>query len=350
MGFIGVQLLLLVVARAKAANKKGRPWASGRFGNLAIRVTSGELTLVWLCVVGLLVLVLMRGHQLRTDEKLAELEKINNEKESPWSKTVFGYPPMPIRPDHPKQVAGTYYRGNCERNKELFNNGNYLTATFRVNLCDAEGNVIGEGDPIPADGLYVYVEIERAPGTPDMLFDSRMMSTVFFSETFYDPRGGVPPGEKPTQLEAVEEGQRWGARIPIRKKLQGDSLAGLIYLYMGQVHDGVISGEVSYAIKYDLVVTDNHLDAESDLWMSAFCVPNIAEPLRPANCRSPNGSTIGRFRRSPARTRKTLSCWACRNTSTRVCSHATRCLSRRSDRAAELLPRRRSGRCARLRA
>ncbi len=211
LGFAVVQLLLLLVARAKTANSNQRPWASGRFGKLASRITTGELTLVWLGMVGMIALALMRGHQLHTDEKLAHLEKLHSRNENPWAKTVFGYPPVPIRPNHPNQVAGTYYRGNCERNPELFNNGNYLTAVFRINLCDAAGKAIGVGGAIPADGLFVCVEIERAPGTPDMLFDSRMMSTVYFSETFYDKQGETPPGEKPTPLEVVEKGQRWAA-------------------------------------------------------------------------------------------------------------------------------------------
>jgi mono/diheme cytochrome c family protein len=279
IGFIVAQLLLFLVARAKTANRNQRPWANGRFGNLAGRLTAGELTLVWLCMVGVLTLALMRGHQLHMDEKVANLEQINAKYESPWANTIFGYPPAPVRPDHAKQVAGTYYRGNCERDSKLFNNGNYLTATFRIHLCDAAGHVMGVGDSIPADGLYVYLEIERAPGTPDMLFDSRMMSRVFFSEEYYDFRHKEPPEEKPTPLEVVEKGQRWAARIPIRGKLQGDFLSGLIYLYMGNVRDDAVEGDVSYGIKYDLVLTDNRLDAESDLWMSAFCVPVVADPV-----------------------------------------------------------------------
>ncbi len=52
---------------------------------------------------------------------------------------------------------------------------------------------------------------------------------------------------------------------------------------MGHVHDDIIDGDVSYAIKYDLVVTDNRLGAESDLWMSSFTVSPFADPIPPGN-------------------------------------------------------------------
>ncbi len=279
VAFVVGQLLLFVVSRAKTARKQQRRWASGRFGALAAYLTPRELTLLWLCMLGGLALMFLRGHQLHTDEQLARLQAVNARHQSSWSKTVFGYPPVPVRPNHPIRVAGTYYRGNCERNPELFNNGHYLTATFHVHLCDAKGNVVGVGDPIPAEGLYVYFEIERAPGTPDMLFDRRMMATVFFSEEFFEHQRDEPLPDKPTLLEAIEEGQRWAARIPIRKQPRGNHLAGLIYLYMGRFEGRRIQGDVSYAIKYDLYIADERLDAESDLWMSSFCGPSVAEPV-----------------------------------------------------------------------
>ncbi|MEX2115218.1 MAG: c-type cytochrome domain-containing protein [Pirellulales bacterium] len=279
LAFLLGQLLLLALSRAKLARKQDRRWASGRFGTFACRFTGRELTLVWLCMLGMLGIMLLRGHQLHTDEQLATLQAANAKHQNPWSKTIYGYPPVPVRPDHPIQVAGTYYRGNCERNPELFNKGHYLTATFRIHLCDAAGNVIGVGDPVPADGLFVYCEIERAPGTPDMLFDSRMMATVFFSEQFIDHQRDEPLPEKPTPLLAIEDGQRWAARIPIRKQPQGNSLSGLIYLYMGKSVDQRIQGDASYAIKYDLFIIDQRLDADSDLWMSSFSGPSIAEPV-----------------------------------------------------------------------
>jgi mono/diheme cytochrome c family protein len=278
VAFIALQLLLFALTRAKAAHQQNRRWAAGRFGRFASSLSSREMALIWLCLAGGIVLVVLRAHQLQTDVRLARLEAINVRNESPWSKTVFGYPPVPIRPDHPKQLAGTYYRGNCERNKELFNGGNYLTATFHIKLCDQGGKALTTGDAVPESGLFVDFEIVRAPGTPDQLFDEKMMATVFFSEDFFDPRNQESPRDELIRLEMVEDGQRWHVRIPLRAKLQGDSLAGLIYLYMGRITPERVEGTPSYAIKYDLVITDNHVDAQSDLWMSSFNMPPIAPP------------------------------------------------------------------------
>ncbi len=83
-----------------------------------------------------------------------------------WAQTVYGYPPKPVRLDPEESVTRTYYRGNCERNSELFNNGNYLTAIFRVNLCDQQHYPLEIGDPVPADGLLLRWEIERARARP----------------------------------------------------------------------------------------------------------------------------------------------------------------------------------------
>ncbi len=277
--FVLLQLVLFALARAKSAHKRNRPWATGRFGRFASAITSREMTLIWLCLAGGIVLVVLRARQLHTDERLAQLETINARNDSPWSKTVFGYPPVPIRPDHPKRLAGTYYRGNCERNKELFNGGNYLTATFQLQLCDAGGTALAAGDAVPETGLFVDFEIVRAPGTPDQLFDERMMATVFFSEEFFDPRFKPQPRQDLIRLEMVENGQRWHARIPLRANMQGDSLAGLIYLYMGRATPDRVDATPSYAIRYDLVIDDKRIGAESDLWMSSFNMPPIAPPV-----------------------------------------------------------------------
>jgi hypothetical protein len=105
------------------------------------------------------------------------------------------------------------------------------------------------------------------------------MATIFFSEEFFDQRFKELPRQELIRLEMVENGQRWRALIPLRAKMQGNSLAGLIYLYMGRPTPQRVEGMTSYAIKYDLVVNDNRIDAESDLWMSSFNVPPIAPPV-----------------------------------------------------------------------
>jgi hypothetical protein len=278
--FVVGQVMLLVLSRTKAAYHRGRPWATsrlGRLGKFAAGLTGRELALAWLVMFAGLVLAVMYGHQRKLDEQLEKLELAQAKSRSPWPKRVYGYPPVPVRPDHPKQVAGTYYRGNCERNPELFNGGNYLTCTFRISLCDADGKVVGVGDAPPPGGLFVRVEIERAPGTPLSLFSEELMSSVFLSKIFYDNTVDEKLRDRPVQLDTLVKQQRWSARVPLGPPQEG-SLDGLIYLYTGRIRNGVVRGEPQYAVKYELRFDANRLTSESDLWMSSFGNDAVANP------------------------------------------------------------------------
>jgi hypothetical protein len=185
-----------------------------------------------------------------------------------------------VRPDHPKQVAGTYYRGNCERNKELFNQGNYLTAIFRINLCDRDGGEVGVGDRLPDGGLFVRLEIERGPGTTDQLFTKELMGAAFLSQEFYGSSASKLR-DAPVRLEVLERGRRWEARVPIGEPNAAGTLGGLIYLYTGRIEHGTVRGDPHYGIQYDLVFADGALAAESDLWMSSFGNPAVVPPSPP---------------------------------------------------------------------
>ena len=282
--FIVGQLAILAVIRAKSAFQSGRPWTTGRWrrwASAASRVTTGELLLACLLLTAGLTITLMRGHQLKLDQELARLTVVRDELKSGWSQTVYGFPPMPIRPDHPAQVAGTYYRGNCERNPSLFNGGNYLTATFRIHLCDAEGKVVGVGDSVPPEGLYIRLEIERGPGTTDQLFSKELMASVFLSQEFYLNTMNELRDE-PSRLETLEVDKRWAAQVSIGKPNEQGMLSGLIYVYTGRIENDTARGDAQYGIKYDLRVVDGKLSAESDLWMSSLTVGNnIAPPHSP---------------------------------------------------------------------
>jgi mono/diheme cytochrome c family protein len=281
--FLAVQLILLAVARAKVAHTAGRAWAQGRarrFCAFASRLTSREMTLTWLLSVALLAIVLFRAHELKIAADLAVAQKSLGRTESPWSRTIYGYPPMPIRFDHPKQMAGTYYRGNCERNSELYNNGNYLTAIFRIGLCDAQHQAVDTGSPLPPDGLLVRVEIERAPGTTDALFSAELMSSVFLTEQFL--ADAVSSTDKPiARLETLEANHRWVAYVPIRVEEVSSQASGLIYVYTGRVENGEARGQPHYGLKYDLRFSDGRLAADSDLWMNSFGNPAVSEPQPP---------------------------------------------------------------------
>ncbi len=277
---LAVQVLLLVIARCKAAYHKQRPWATGRAAGVCrfcSEVRARELGLVWLLSFSAVALAFMRGHARKVESALAQAEQFHARVESPWARTIYGSPPVPVRPDQPKQIAGTYYRGNCERNPELFNNGNYLTAVFHIDLCDARHQALQPGDPLPADGLWVRVELERAPGTADVLFSKELMASVFLSRTFYDSNFKTLQ-EPPVRLETVQEAQRWAAYFPIGSPDSSGKVAGLIYVYTGRIENDMARGDPHYGIKYELVFAEGKLSADSDLWMNSFGNAVVASP------------------------------------------------------------------------
>jgi len=281
--FLVFQIAILAVSRAKAAYKRGRPWATGRAEWLC-RYLSGwtgrELMLIWLLSIAAVgaALLVARDRKSQADLTVAQAAVVRHK--SSWSKTPFGYPPIPFRPDQPKQLAGTYYRGNCERNPSLFNNGNYLTAIFRVSICNSKHENVQAGDPIASDGLFVRMELERAPGTTDALYSKEMIGSVFLAKQFFETVE-TPIKEPVIRLETLEEGRRWVAYFPVGP-LHGTLQAkGLIYVYTGRVENDMARGDPHYAIQYDLQIIDGKLTAESDLWMNSFGNATVETPQPP---------------------------------------------------------------------
>ncbi len=235
---------------------------------------------MWLLVTAGMASTVMYGHQMKLNRDLAQLRTQSMRDSSPWAGTIYGSPPVPIRPDHPKQVAGTYYRGNCERNPALFNNGNYLTAVFHISLCDARHETVQEGDPTPADGVYLRMELERAPKTANQLFSKDLMASVFLSPKLYENISS-PLHEQPARLETLEEGQRWVAYVPLGSPDARGNLDGLIYVYTGRIEKEMVHGTPHYGIKYELRFHEGRLSSDSDLWMNSFGNPAVAMPEPP---------------------------------------------------------------------
>lgn len=280
IAFIVANIGLFTLARSKRAYELGRPWAQGRaraFCRLASGISNRELTFVWLLLTGGVAMSLLYGHVKRLAGEVERFHTAQSIIKSPWTTTVYGYPPQPVRPDHPHQVAGTYYRGNCERNPELFNGGNYLTSIFHVSLCDARHQDIVVGDLLPKDGLFVRIEIERAPGTADGLFSKEMMGSVYLSERFYD-ESHTKLEDEPERLQAESEGQAWVSYARVRLNDDHTQAVGLIYIYTGRIQEGTVRGEPHYAVKYDLRFAEGRLAGESDLWMSSFGNPAVVPP------------------------------------------------------------------------
>lgn len=269
--FLTVQVGLLVVGRMKRAYVRGKPRAlASRMCRACGRVRSSELILVWLLSVVALAGFWMVGRDRHLTSQLTKSRMVAQQQANPWTHTVFGYPPKPVRFDRPKQISGVYYRGNCERNEELFNGGNYLTSIFRIALVDARHDEVSLGSPWPEGGLFVRMEIERAPGTTDALFSKELMDNVFLSEQYFEPDNNATSEKPLVRLETLEAGQRWVAYAPVTAPDAKQMSQGLIYIYTGSSSGKMVRGEPHYAIRYDLSFAGGVLDGESDLWMNSF--------------------------------------------------------------------------------
>ncbi len=283
IGVLVVQLVLLVVFRVRAAYRKGRPWATGRLarlGRFSDGIGSREVALVTILCVACVAIAAARGHILKLRGELAAVNEQLPHYQNMWSSTVYGFPPRPIRQKVPKAVSRTYYRGNCERNDELFNRGDYLTATFRVSLCDAQRQPLEIGDAVPADGIFVRIEIERAPGTTEKLFSEALMSSVMLVKNFYEAPN-TKLTEEVTRLETLKPDWHWVAYVPVEVGSSGgDVLDGTIYIYAGQIRDGMLDGTPHYGVEYALTIVDGKLTPESDLWMDSFGNNAFEPPAR----------------------------------------------------------------------
>lgn len=190
----------------------------------------------------------------------------------------YGYPPVPKRPDTARRVKGTYYRGNDERSPKLFNNGNYRTATFHVSICDEGGKPIDHGDNIENKPLFIKLEIERPPFTPDFLYSEKLMAKMFLTrecDRFLGATSNIPDR---VGLTATEPMQRWEARFPIGKTTCCGKKRGIIYVceeYHNKsrpwsLSETWIASRFHYGLVYEIQMQDGKLAGESDLYMGAL--------------------------------------------------------------------------------
>jgi hypothetical protein len=194
---------------------------------------------------------------------------------------VFGSPPEPFRPDKEPELESVYFRGNCERRPDLFNGGNYRTATLHLRLLGKDEQPLRVGDRVEEAGLVAEIEIVRAPNTQQGMYSDRLMGGVFLTETHYPDRVTRLVG-KTVVLETLDPGNRWRARYPLdgRRSRDKDRLQGLIYLHVNLRNDGKpFFPVVHYGIRYDLHLRDGILREDSDLWLgNLYWTPRLEVP------------------------------------------------------------------------
>jgi hypothetical protein len=188
----------------------------------------------------------------------------------------YGDPPMPSRPEGPPSLASVYYRGNDERNPALFNGGHYRTTTFHLDLCDAGGTPRDHGDAAAADDLFLRVQFERAPGTPDYFWLPERMAAIYATRDAGKFQGRFDAVDDAVAMSEIESLQRWEFRYPLSGFARGQSgstIRGIVYLCEQRTDDDgqTVGGRFHYAFQFDLSFrSSGRLTTESDLWMGAL--------------------------------------------------------------------------------
>ncbi|MFK7817621.1 MAG: hypothetical protein AB8G99_02795, partial [Planctomycetaceae bacterium] len=192
----------------------------------------------------------------------------------------FGFPAQPDHPDVGPRLAGTYYRGNDERNDRLFNDGNYRTATFNIALVNADGEELEAGADVGDRELFVKFEIVRPPFTPDFLYEDDLMTQMFLTKQCEVFLGRYEPTADRLALTTTEPMQRWEAVFPIDRTTGTccEDLTGVIYVCQDHYikpwwrlkKEELMGARYHYGIKYKLKLKDGRLTPESDLWMNAL--------------------------------------------------------------------------------
>ena len=173
-------------------------------------------------------------------------------------------------PMHPRRLGGVYYRGNDERDAQLFNGGFYRTAKFEIWLTDESGRHFQWGDK-PTGDLFVEFEIERAANTTGELFNDDIMSVIGLSNHFQssDDPDGRPKVEGFTSMKTLEPDQSWRCRYPIgnfNDLTDQQKLTGKLF-----VVQNTSKPKAHYAIEFEIFRDEKGVITESSqLWMGSL--------------------------------------------------------------------------------
>jgi len=254
----------ILETRKKMGDLNSSPSASERF---FLGITSTH----YFCVLLIFSLVGTMVYHVRSTEKLLlkiQLKQISSAdffSEGPPTRPPDEKDPPVYRPFHPVRLGGEYYRGNDERNKELFNGGYYRTATMRISLRDDNGKLINWNESIGTSECFIHLEIEKAPYATPSLFTKEVMGQCFLSQG----REVNPQLNKDADAVYLSESlplQKWEAsyRLGDPATWREGETSGMIYLY---------NGTPQYGIKYDIHLVDGVINNASEIWMGPSLLP-----------------------------------------------------------------------------
>jgi hypothetical protein len=185
------------------------------------------------------------------------------------------------RPKHPKRLGGEYYRGNDERNEELFNGGYYRTATMNLSLEDGDGRILQWNDEVKAGDLWIRLVVSRAPFATPALFVEENMLHCFLSRNRNPPQpeqGKKPPPDDRSFLNSCKKGESWEARYKI-----GSIPADGNLMLQGNLFLCADGGGAHYGIDYDVLLRDHKIDEQSELWMGAVYLTGNVVVAKPTD-------------------------------------------------------------------
>lgn len=216
-------------------------------------------------LVGLLCVALFAMVQYAREQTELRERQARNPLSSLAGEKGFSRQNEPFRPQHPRRLGGTYYRGNDERSAELFNGGFYRTATFQIHLTGAEGEPLEWGDALPEEP-HLRFEIARSPHASPTLFAPNIMEQVALSAV--QPEQLKSAGEFPyTLIEEQEKGERWSVLFPLAPIPAQGRLSGKVYVY-SEARGGALNSP-AYLIGYELAASEGTIAESSQIWMAS---------------------------------------------------------------------------------
>ncbi len=264
---LGGVLLLGLLAR-RARRKLRQAEQAGKRKPLSARILASISWSIWLNLVLLVALwgAWIQWQRVEEQKRALHLKVVQL---TPTNEFSIRYGPK-IRPQHPPRMCGEYYRGNDERDPALFNGGFYRTATFRVELRDADGSPLEWNSPWPSSAA-VHLELVQAPFATRALFDPKLIELggLWDADPWIPDLRGDP---RVVHLQPVPgRDDAWEADFPIAIDSATTTARGTVFYYRSLPEVGKPSrGEVHYAIEYDLRNEGGKIGGQSQVWMESL--------------------------------------------------------------------------------
>lgn len=272
LAMLAASLITILVLVAWLTSRFVRKQLAGRsFSQSSLRSGSAFALLIGL---GSGILVVFTGYlywrtEVLTNENVALRAKVRTASVTmpPVIEVNESNLPLPPYPMHPPRLGGQYYRGNDERNDDLFNGGFYRTATIDLHLVNSNGDELNWGDR-PSEDVAVEIAISRAPNATRELFSHRVLDSLSV-EHFCQTN---PELNRKFKLDIVEKEEVWKVKVPLPKtdKWQEQKSEGMIYLMYGKQPGQEQLPRPHFAVRYDLELAKGAVSEASVLWMGSM--------------------------------------------------------------------------------